>query len=77
MYFSFFNNGGVGLGYCCFSTGLLVFAVGISAAYFLFFLSVCIIEVVLEKGFAFRTMMFFSGMGYSDKLTIVIPYNRV
>jgi hypothetical protein len=39
--FLFFNNGGVGLGYCCFQQGDCWFLVGISAAYFLFLFFVC------------------------------------
>jgi membrane protein YdbS with pleckstrin-like domain len=59
-----------------FQQGLLVFAVGISAAYFLFF-SCFYYRDFKKKGFAFRTHDVLFRHGVIATNTIVIPYNRV
>jgi membrane protein YdbS with pleckstrin-like domain len=78
--FFFFLIVGVGLGVLLFfNRGLLVFAIGISAAYFLFLFLVLLLSRISfkKKGFAFRTHDVLFRHGVIATNTIVIPYNRV
>lgn len=78
--FFFFLIVGAGLGVLLFfNRGLLVFAVGISAAYFLFLFLVLVLSRISfkKKGFAFRTHDVLFRHGVISTNTIVIPYNRV
>jgi membrane protein YdbS with pleckstrin-like domain len=78
--FFFFLIVGAGLGVLLFfNRGLLVFAVGISAAYFLFLFLVLLLSRISfkKKGFAFRTHDVLFRHGVIATNTIVIPYNRV
>ena len=70
----------VGLGVLLFfNRRLLVFAIGISAAYFLFLFLVLLLSRISfkKKGFAFRTHDVLFRHGVIATNTIVIPYNRV
>ncbi|CAM2944091.1 PH domain-containing protein [Flavobacterium frigoris] len=62
-----------------FNRGLLVFAVGIAVAYFLFLFLVLFFSRISfkKKGFAFRTHDVLFRHGVIATNTIVIPYNRV
>jgi membrane protein YdbS with pleckstrin-like domain len=78
--FFFFLLIGVGLGVLLFfNRGLLVFAVVISAAYFVFLFLVLLLSRISfrKKGFAFRTHDVLFRHGVIATNTIVIPYNRI
>jgi hypothetical protein len=66
----FFFNSGDSWEYCCFSTGLAGFWVGISAAYFLFFLVLLLSRISFKKKDLHSGPMMFFQAYYSDK------YNR-
>jgi len=78
--FFFFLLAGAGLGVLLFlNRGLLVFAVGILAAYFIFLFLVLLLSRISfkKKGFAFRTHDVLFRHGIIATNTIVIPYNRI
>jgi hypothetical protein len=78
--FFFFLIIGVGLAVLMFfNRGLLFFAVGILAAYFILLFLVLLLSRVgfKKKGFAFRTHDVLFRHGIIATNTIVIPYNRV
>ncbi|WP_016990995.1 PH domain-containing protein [Flavobacterium sp. ACAM 123] len=78
--FVFFLIIGLGLAVLLFfNRGLLIFVVGISAAYFVFLFLVLLLSRISfkKKGFAFRTHDVLFRHGIVATNTIVIPYNRV